>query len=93
MGLSQPNDFAADVLDILRRRNITFHGCKPDYLEQKADGDVKIWFYGHREGRPWKGGITLLRRSDIDSAVATGNSQIFAQICEQIIDETNTKYN
>ena len=93
MSLSKPNDFAADVLDILRRRNVTFHGCKPDYIEQRSNGECKLWFYGHRKGVAWAGGITLNSRSDIDTAVALGHSESFAEICEKIIDETNTKFN
>lgn len=92
MSLSLPNDFAADVLDILKRRKVRFHGCPPWYLERKRDGDVKMWFYGHRKGVAWAGGVTILKRPDIDSAVATGDSQIFASICEQIIDEGQMRF-
>lgn len=92
MSLSQPNDFAEDVLDILRRRKVTFHGCAPDYLEQNTNGDVKVWFYGHRNGCAWAGGITVLKRQDIDNAVARGDSKIFADICEQIIDHSQVRF-
>lgn len=92
MSLSKPNDFAADVLDILKRRKVTFHGCPPSYLEQNPDGDCKMWFYGHRNGKPWAGGITILKRDDMDSAVVRGDSRTFAEICESIIDHGQMRF-
>lgn len=49
--------FAEDVLAALRRRKVTFKGCWADHVEINMNGLVKVLFYGHRNGRPWTGGI------------------------------------
>lgn len=90
MSLSKPHDFAADVLDTLQRRKVTFRGCSPWYIEQMGK-DVKIWFYGRRDGRPWAGGITVIS-PEAETALATGDSRITAELCEKIIDHSQTRF-
>lgn len=84
------NNFAADVLDTLKRRKVTFHGCTPWYLEQMG-ANVKIWFAGERKGKEWMGGVTIISQ-DAENALATGDSHILAEICEKIIDDNNARY-
>jgi hypothetical protein len=86
MSLSQPNDFAADVLAELQRRKTKFRGCQPQFLEYLPGGDLKMWFYGRRNGRPWRGGVTILARADVNTAYVRGNVNAFVEACEQIID-------
>ena len=99
---SPESDFAADVLDILKRRKVTFHGCPPRYLEIQRDeagnetGDLKMWFYGYRvidgQLRPWGGGITIQKRPETNHAFVRGNSNAFAEVIEQLIDGINARF-
>lgn len=91
MSNSQPGDFAADVVDILRRRRVTFHGCAADYLEVRLDGSLKMWFKGHRNGQPWAGGLTLIN-PDISKAVYFGDSNVIAELCERLIDDNHVRF-
>lgn len=91
MSNSHPSDFAADVLDILKHRKVTLHGCHPDYLEMFIDGSLKMWFKGHRNGKPWAGGLTLINPA-ITQAVHFGNSNVIADLCEQIIDDNHIRF-
>lgn len=91
MTTSQPHDFAADVLDMLKRRKVTFRGCNPDYLEIFIDGRLKMWFAGNRNGKPWAGGLTLIN-PQIDQAVYYGDSGVIADLCEKIIDDNSARY-
>lgn len=86
MTLSKPNDFAGDVLDICQRRKLTFHGCPPWYLELHRNGDMKMWFYGYRFGKPWRGGVTIQHRADLDHAVLAGDCNALADAFQQVID-------
>lgn len=90
MTLSKPNDFAEDVLNILKRRKVTFHGCPPWSLEQEGP-TVKIWFAGDRKGKQWMGAITVIA-PDADNALATGDSNILAELCEKIIDDNQMRF-
>jgi hypothetical protein len=94
--LSQPNDFAADVLDILRRRKVKFHGCLPEYLEYLPGGDLKMWFYGHRNDDvcrgPWRGGITIMKRESLENALLRGDSNVFADVMMACIDDINNRH-
>ena len=91
MSLSKPNDFAADVLERLKQRNVTFHGCKPWYLEHDDTGS-KMWFYGHKDGKPWAGGITIHKREDIENAVLRGDCNMLADAFEQVIDHAQVRF-
>lgn len=92
MSLSKPNDFAADVLDIVKRRKLLFHGCEPWYLEINPGGDMKMWFYGHRNGKPWAGGVTIKKRDDLENAVIAGDCNALSEAFEKIIDHTQSKF-
>lgn len=88
---SQPSDFAADVLDILKRRKVTLYGCQPDYLEVFLDGRLKMWFTGFRKGNLWNGGVTLIN-PEINQAVYYGDSNVIADLCEKIIDDNHIRF-
>lgn len=92
MSLSKPNDFAEDVFDILTRRKVTFHGCDPWYLEINPAGDMKMWFYGHRNRRPWAGGVTIHKRPDLDNALIAGDSGALAEAFEKVIDHAQVRF-
>lgn len=49
--------FAAEVLNFLRKSKISFRKCPPDFVTIYLDGRVKVWFYGYRDGKPWRGGV------------------------------------
>lgn len=49
--------FADEVLNTLRTKKVRFRGCFPDFITIYLDGRVKVWFYGHRNGRAWRGGV------------------------------------
>lgn len=90
MSLSLPVDFVRDVLEQLKSRRVTFHGCPPWSIEQEGN-NVKIWFAGDRNGKQWRGGVTIIS-PDVESALATGHSTILAQLCEQIIDDNHLRF-
>lgn len=92
MTSSQPNDFAADVLDILKRRKVTFRGLSPDYLEIFLDGSAKMWFYGHENGRGSRKGITVQNAGSIKDAIHFGNSEVMAELIEQGIDHSSARF-
>lgn len=92
MSLSRPNDFGEDVLAILLKRKILLHGCRPQYLEYHANGDLKMWFYGTRNNKPWRGGITIQKRPEMENALLRGDSNIFAEAVEKIIDNIGSEF-
>jgi len=92
LNFAKQAEFGEDVLDIIKRKRITFHGCPPWYLEVNDGGDLKLWFYGHRNGKPWAGGVTIKHREDMANAVIAGDCNALADAFEQIIDHTMSKY-
>jgi hypothetical protein len=50
-------DFEADVLERLRGRRATMHGCPVEAVECRLDGGVAIWFAGPRNGVAWRGAL------------------------------------
>lgn len=91
MSLSKPTDFGADLLELVRQRDITLHGCKPWYLEITPIGDMKLWFYGTRNRKPWGGGVTIQKRATIDNAILRGDSNMLADAFEQAIDDIKSR--
>lgn len=93
MSLSTPNNFAEDVLEILKTRKVTFHGCPPSYLTLKGQA-VTIWFYGHRIGelKPKAYGITVTANT-VENAFVIGDSNALATACEAIIDKNHVRFN
>lgn len=89
--LKDNNEFAADVLATLQKRKVTLRGCKPDYLETNLDGSMKIWFYGDRQGKLWRGGVTI-HGSDVQDDIHLSNSDVVAETCERLIDHTNSRF-
>lgn len=59
IGGKNRNEFADDVLNILKRKQVTFRGCEPSHVTVWMDGKVKVWFYGQIERKPWVGGISF----------------------------------
>jgi len=90
MTLSKPNDFAEDVLETLKSRKVTFHGCPPLSLTHEGL-NVKIWFAGQRNGKDWMGAVTIIA-PDVENALATGHSTTLANLCEKIIDENHVRF-
>lgn len=90
MKLTIANEFALDVLEILKSRKVTFHGCPPWYLEQHGT-TAKMWFAGHRKGKEWAGAITVMA-PDVENSLAVGNSTVLADLLEKIIDENHTRF-
>lgn len=93
--LSQPNDFAADVLDQLQRNGVKFHGCKPSYLEFHPNGNIKVVFQGDRndakvKGR-WTGGVTIHKQDGLDNAFVRGDSNAFTQVVMGCLDDINSR--
>jgi hypothetical protein len=88
----QQKVFAEDVLDIAKRKGMRFHGCSPWHLEIQPEGDMKLWFYGYRKGYPWRGGITIQKRADLNHAVLSGDSNSLVQAFEQIIDDVSARF-
>lgn len=86
------DNFAADVLDIIQRRKVTFRGLKPDYLEIFIDGSAKMWFYGHENGKPVRKGITVVNNGACSDAVHFGDSNIMAQLIEEGIDHAQARF-
>ena len=91
MSLSRPNDFGADVLAILKRRKVTFYGQPPWYLEINPR-ELKMWFYGHKDGKPWARGFSILNRDDLDCAVLKGDANALADAFEQAIDHAQVRF-
>lgn len=92
MSDSQPHDFAADALEILKRRKVTLHGCAPDFIEIFLDGSIKIWFMGLRDGKPWRGGLTIMDADPVEQAIYFGRPEIIAELCEKMIDHSNSRF-
>ena len=91
MSTSQPNDFAADVMATLIKRNVTLRGLPPQSLEVLMNGSVKIWFAGDVAGKPERKAITI-HGADMDNQYLMGNSNVIAEMCEQMIDHSNARY-
>lgn len=89
--LEQQQVFAEDVLQIFKTRQITFHGCPPWYLEINPGGDMKMWFYGTRDRKPWRGGITIQHQPNLNYAVLSGDCEALVQAFEQIINKVESE--
>jgi hypothetical protein len=76
------NEFAEDVLAIIKKRNVTFRGCKPEYVELDPLGGVKVNFYGYRDNKPWKGGVQFSCPFEPDK-IHLCDPAVVADICER----------
>lgn len=83
-------DFARQVLALLQRRKVKFHGCAPAHISLYADGAAKIWFYGYRRGLPWFGGIKI-RGLDLETNIALAKPEALADIIAGEIDQTRSR--
>jgi hypothetical protein len=84
------NTFAEDVLNILKKRKVTFHGCGPDKLEMYPDGSAKMWFYGHRGGMAWVGGIKV-KGLGLKSMIASAKPETVADMIVEAIDDSRKR--
>lgn len=84
------NEFADEVLAILQRKKVTFRKCYPDYVSIFLDGKVKVWFYGYRDGRPWRGGVgfNCVRPED---RVFMADPALVAEMCKKHIALMNAE--
>lgn len=82
------NLFAEEVLNVLRNRMVTFRGCLPDYVAIFMDGKVKVWFYGHRDGKAWRGGVGFNCVRPEDRLYMT-DPAIVADMCAKHIELMN----
>lgn len=78
----QLTPFASDVLNQLRNRRVTFRGAWPDYVQIALDGKVEVKFYGHRDGRPWIGGVQYACVFPEDN-INLCDPAIVAELCEK----------
>lgn len=79
------NEFAHEVLNILRKRKVTFRGCKPDYIELCPLGGVRVHFFGYRKNRPYKGAVEFACPFTPDK-IMMANPAIVAHLCEEGIN-------
>lgn len=86
------SEFAADVLDILKRRNVTFRGLQPAFLQIFMDGRAKCWFYGNENGRMIRKGITVINAGGIEQAIHFGDTNVMAQLIEEGIDHSASRF-
>jgi len=89
---SSPNDFAAEVMATLIKRNTKFCGLHPKCLEILLDGGIKIWFAGDNGTEEQRKAITILNDPVVDNAYIMGDSNVVADICQQIVDAHNVRY-
>lgn len=80
------NEFAHEVLNILRKRKVTFNKCQADYIELCPTGGVKVHFFGHRKGQPYKGAVEFACPFAADK-IMLADPAVVAEICEQAIHE------
>jgi hypothetical protein len=84
------SEFAWNVLDLLKKRKVTFRGCGPDYLNLAPDGTVRMWFSGNRKGLMWSGAIKL-RALDLTTSIETAKPEMLANVIEEMIDESRAR--
>lgn len=86
------SDFTADVMSKLVQKNIRLHGELPSSIEINFDGGMKVWFAGHKDGKPWRAALSLVPDSTMAANIAAGNSDIISEACLQFIDHQKAKF-
>lgn len=81
------NEFAEDVLNILKRRKVTFYGCPADYVEFKLNGKISIEFVGYRNNKPWKGTLQFDCMFPQDK-IMLADPVVVAEACAQSLELT-----
>ncbi len=76
--------FAHEVLNCLRNKKASFRGCTPDFVTVYLNGRVKVWFYGYRDGKPWRGGVGFNCVRPDDRVYMT-DPAVVAEMCIQHI--------
>lgn len=86
------SEFTREVMAGLIKHKVYLHGSKPEALEADLDGSLKIWYSGHRNGKPFRAALSLVPDASVAAAIASGDSDTVVEVCRSFIDHQQGKY-
>lgn len=84
------DEFAQEVLYQLKHKRVTFRKCQPDFVTIYLDGRIKVWFYGQRDNKSWRGGVGFNCVNTEDRVYMT-DPAIVAEMCKKHIALMNAE--